>query len=60
MTGFWRTSFLPPSALLDFLGDKKRMGLIFSESSSKVVALRLEGEESVGNAIGDVRFMIKE
>jgi hypothetical protein len=58
LTGFVTVSLLLPSAFLDFLGEKKIMGSTFSESSSKVVALRLVGEERVDNAMGDVRFMV--
>jgi len=35
------------------------IGSTFSESSSKVVALRLVGEEREDNAEVDVRFMVK-
>jgi len=47
LMGFWR-SMLEPSGDLSFLGERKCVGSMFSESeSSKEEALRLVGEESV-------------
>ena len=58
LTGFAAVSLLDPSVFLDFLDENNMMGSTFSESSSKVIALRLEGVERVDNAVEDVRFIV--
>lgn len=65
LVGLANVSLLEPSAALDRFGDRKMEGSMFSESmvsresKSKVVALRLVGEERVfESAIVVVRFMV--
>ena len=61
LVGLRSVSLLVPSGALERFGERKMTGSIFSASSSKVVALRLVGEErGLGNAKGHVRFMLKK
>lgn len=55
--GFWRVSLRLPSALFDFLGEKKMTGSMFSASSSNTVAFRFIGDERAAEV---VRFMMNE